>query len=68
LRFSGFVAWVLWLVIHVLYLVGFKNRLTTVLHWAVSFIGRGRSQRTVTHQRLAAHDARPQLDVPRAVS
>ena len=36
LRFGGFIAWVLWLFIHVFYLVGFKNRVTTVLHWAVS--------------------------------
>jgi NADH dehydrogenase len=64
LRFSGFIAWVLWLVIHILYLVGFKNRLTTVLHWAVSFLGRGRSQRTTTHQQLVARAALQQLDVP----
>jgi NADH dehydrogenase len=48
LRFGGFIAWMLWLVVHVMYLVGFKNRVTTVLHWAVSFIGRGRAQRTTT--------------------
>jgi NADH:quinone reductase (non-electrogenic) len=53
LRFGGFIAWLLWLAIHVLYLVGFKNRVTTVLHWAVSFIGRGRSQRTLTQAQLA---------------
>jgi NADH dehydrogenase len=52
LRFGGFVAWVLWLIIHVMYLVGFKNRVTTVLHWAVSFIGRGRAQRTTTYQQV----------------
>jgi len=52
LRFGGFIAWVLWLIIHVMYLVGFKNRVTTVLHWAVSFIGRGRSQRTTTHEQI----------------
>ncbi len=63
-RFGGFIAWVLWLVIHVLYLVGFKNRITTVLHWAVSFIGRGRSQRTATHQQLVARAALARLDVP----
>jgi NADH:ubiquinone reductase (H+-translocating) len=57
LRFGGFIAWVLWLVIHVLYLVGFKNRVTTVLHWAVSFIGRGRSQRTTTLVQLANRGA-----------
>jgi NADH dehydrogenase len=64
LRFSGFVAWLLWLCIHVLYLVGFKNRLTTVLHWGVSFIGRGRSQRTATHQQLVGRAALHRLDVP----
>ncbi len=52
LRFGGFIAWVLWLFIHVFYLVGFKNRVTTVLHWAVSFLGRGRAQRTTTHRQV----------------
>ncbi len=47
-RFGGFIAWVLWLIVHIMYLVGFKNRVTTVLHWAVSFIGRGRAQRAVS--------------------
>lgn len=65
IRFSGFIAWLLWLVIHVLYLVGFKNRLTTVLHWAISFVGRGRSQRTTTHQQLVARAALHQLEVSR---
>lgn len=45
LRFGGFVAWLLWLGVHIFYLVGFKNRVTTVFHWAVSFLGRGRSER-----------------------
>jgi NADH dehydrogenase len=59
LRFGGFIAWMLWLVIHVLYLVGFKNRVTTVLHWAVSFIGRGRSQRTTTLAQLSDRSTTP---------
>jgi NADH dehydrogenase len=37
-----------------MYLVGFKNRFTTVLHWAVSFVFRGRSQRTTTRQQIVA--------------
>lgn len=48
LRVSGFVAWVMWLVIHILYLIGWRNRLVTLLHWAFSFLGRGRSQRAVS--------------------
>jgi NADH dehydrogenase len=56
-RMSGFVAWLLWLGVHLFYLVGFKNRLTTVVHWAVSFVGRGRSQRAVTAQQVFARTA-----------
>src|SRR5207248_973918 len=48
LRLSGFLAWLIWLGVHLVYLVGFKNRLTTVLHWTVSFVGRGRSERVAT--------------------
>ena len=54
IKFSGFIAWLMWLVVHVMYLVGFKNRFTTMLHWAVSFVFRGRSQRTATRQQIVA--------------
>ncbi|MGH3415067.1 MAG: NAD(P)/FAD-dependent oxidoreductase [Actinocrinis sp.] len=56
-KFSGFPAWLLWLVVHLMYLVGFKHRVTTVLHWAVSFVGRGRSERAVTAQQVFARGA-----------
>ena len=63
LRLTGFVAWLMWLVVHLFYVTGFKNRVTAVLHWAVSFLGRGRSERTATEQqifgRLALGPARP---------
>ena len=51
---AGFIAWLMWLVVHVMYLVGFKNRFTTMVHWAVSFLFRGRSQRTTTRQQIVA--------------
>ena len=54
IQFSGFIAWLMWLVLHVAYLVGFKNRFTTMVHWAVSFLFRGRSQRTTTRQQIVA--------------
>jgi NADH dehydrogenase len=56
-RLSGLAAWLIWLVVHLLYLVGFKNRVTAVLHWAVSFIGRGRSERVSTLQQAFARSA-----------
>jgi NADH:ubiquinone reductase (H+-translocating) len=57
LRFSGIIGWFMWLAVHLLYLVGFKNRVTTVMHWAVSFIGRGRSERVSTAQQVFARQA-----------
>jgi NADH dehydrogenase len=52
LKFEGFIAWVMWLALHLFYIVGFKSRVTTVLHWLVSFLGRGRSQRVATQQQV----------------
>ncbi|HTJ38221.1 MAG TPA: NAD(P)/FAD-dependent oxidoreductase [Dactylosporangium sp.] len=56
-RFAGLIGWLLWLVVHLLYLVGFKNRVTAVMHWFVSFIGRGRSERVATFQQVYARRA-----------
>ena len=67
-KVSGFPAWVLWLVVHLAYLVGFKHRVTTVLHWAVSFIGRGRSERAVTAQQVFARTAMEQRAAQQAAA
>jgi NADH dehydrogenase len=66
IRLAGFFAWVMWLVVHVMYLIGFKNRLTTMLHWAVSFIFRGRSQRTTTRQQIVARTLMARLESDQA--
>ena len=44
----------MWLAVHLVYIIGFKSRITTLLHWAVSFVGRGRSERTMTQQQIFA--------------
>jgi NADH dehydrogenase len=54
---AGIVAWLIWLGVHIVYLIGFKHRLTTLLHWAVSFIGSGRAERVVTEQQVIARSA-----------
>jgi NADH dehydrogenase len=62
IQLTGFVAWLAWLFIHIIYLIGFKNRVTTLLHWTVSFIGRGRSERAVTIQQVFARTAMRRLE------
>ena len=61
-RLTGVLAWLLWLGVHILYLTGFKNRVTAVLHWAVSFVGRGRQERTATEQQIFGRMALGRLD------
>ena len=47
-RQGGFVAWALWLGIHIVYLIGFANRIVVSVRWAWSFLTRGRSTRLIT--------------------
>lgn len=57
LRIGGAAGWLLWLVVHLTFLTGFKNRFTALVHWAISFVGRGRTERAVTEQQVVARQA-----------
>ena len=48
LKLSGFVAWVLWSVAHVYFLIGFRNRFVVALNWAWSYITFQRGSRLIT--------------------
>ena len=50
IRVAGFVAWVLWLTVHLFYLIGFQNRLLVVLRWTISFLTRGRGARLIVEK------------------
>jgi len=62
LEFGGIIAWFAWLVLHLVYLVGFKTKITTLLSWTVTFIGRNRGQLTVTEQQAFARTRIEQLE------
>jgi NADH:ubiquinone reductase (H+-translocating) len=51
-QLGGFLAWLMWLAIHVFYLIGFANRIVVTVRWAWSFFTRGRSSRLITGQPL----------------
>jgi NADH dehydrogenase len=50
LEFEGFIAWLAWLFLHLVYLVGFKNRLSTLLSWILTFTSNSRGQLATTSQ------------------
>lgn len=46
-HFSGFIAWILWMAVHLWFLVGFKNRVGTFLSWTYRYINYDRSNRLI---------------------
>ena len=48
LRLTGFVAWLLWSVAHIYFLIGFRNRLSVALSWAWNYLTFQRDARLIT--------------------
>jgi len=62
LEFSGFFAWLAWLGLHLIYLVGFKTKIATLLSWTVTFLSRQRGQLTITEQQAYARTRIEELE------
>jgi len=58
-RQGGFVAWIMWLGIHIFYLIGFANRIVVMVRWAWSFFTSGRGTRLITGAPLLPPIAEP---------
>ena len=50
LRFTGFFAWWMWLLIHIYYLIGFRNRFFVIWEWAFSYLTYRRGARLITNR------------------
>ena len=61
LRLTGIVAWLMWLGVHLVYLTGFKNQVSALMRWAITFISNNRSERTTTEQQIFARAALARL-------
>ena len=53
LKLSGHLAWLLWVVVHIFYLIGFENRLVVMLRWALGYLTSGRGNRLITGEDAA---------------
>jgi NADH:ubiquinone reductase (H+-translocating) len=71
MKFKGFIAWMMWLVLHVFFLIGFRNRIVVMLEWFWAYLTRERSARLITGDAdelrdavlfLAGEQAEPILD------
>ncbi len=54
---SGFIGWLMWLALHLLYLVGFRNRAIAAFSWGLNSVSRRRWQLVATRQQLHARNA-----------
>ena len=59
-RFSGFMAWLLWIGVHIYFLIGFANRLLVMMQWGISFMTKRRGVRILPLAQ--ANDARSDED------
>jgi NADH dehydrogenase len=53
-KFSGFFAWLLWLLVHIVYLIDFRNRVSVLIDWTYSYFAYKRGSRLITGGRLQA--------------
>ena len=49
-RLAGFLAWVIWLVVHIYYLIGFRNRFMVMFQWGLSYLLFQRSARLIAFE------------------
>lgn len=57
LKLSGGIAWWFWLFLHIMYLAGFRNRLSVLVEWAYSYFTYDRGARLITRGTGAGHTA-----------
>ncbi len=67
MKLSGFVAWFAWLLVHIYYLIDFRNRIAVFMQWAWSYVTYRRGARLITGDRRRAGTPSPEpfaVDIP----
>jgi len=65
LKLSGFVAWMIWVVVHIMYLIGFRNRVLVMMQWGWAYLTYHRGIRLITgDQQVEVERARDAEDQP----
>jgi len=53
IKLSGWIGWVIWLFVHLMYIVGYENRLLVLIQWAWNYVTKGRSNRLILGRDIA---------------
>jgi NADH dehydrogenase len=66
LHLDGMIAWLTWLLVHIYFLIGFRNRIAVLFNWAWSYFTYERGARLITGRRLTLLPRRPAVPTPPA--
>ena len=61
IKVTGFIAWMMWLLVHIYFLTGFRNRTLVVLQWGWSYLSFRRGARLIVNKQWRQHPQRPDL-------
>ena len=59
MRFSGLFAWLLWALVHVAFLIGFRNRFVVLFEWTWLYFSKQRSARVILDRNAAQDEIAP---------
>ena len=51
LKFSGLIAWLAWLFVHLIFLIGFRNKITVLINWIYAYFAYKRGARIIVSSR-----------------
>jgi NADH dehydrogenase len=66
LHFGGFLAWLIWIFVHILFLIGFRNRVLVLIQWAWSYLTYSRGARIITEAVPPPGTTVPSVGIPAA--
>jgi NADH dehydrogenase len=64
LKFTGWIAWWLWLLVHLMYLVGFRNRASVLVQWAYAYFTYQRGVRLISGGMVRTREGGAPVDRP----
>lgn len=62
LHIDGFIAWLIWLFVHIMYIVGFRNRILVLIQWAWAYVTFQRGARLITLDRSSREELCPAIE------
>jgi NADH dehydrogenase len=61
IKLSGYLAWLSWLFVHIVYLIGFRNRIAVLINWAYAYVGYKRGARIITTEIVRTEPLKPDV-------